>query len=70
MTEQMQRGETPVESAETQMLGQPVLELIFALWTGQRQRGSSAKKPLPRTHSVEGLYVLDVLVDKQLQLLG
>jgi hypothetical protein len=31
MPKQMQRGQSPVEAVQTQVLGQPVLQLVFAL---------------------------------------
>ena len=31
MTQQMQRSQSPVQAVEAQVLGEPVLQLIFAL---------------------------------------
>jgi hypothetical protein len=35
--QQMQRGQTPVDAIETEMLGQPVLEFVFSLSANECQ---------------------------------
>lgn len=69
MAQQMQRSEPPVEAVQTQMLGEPVLQLVFALervsagcrcWLLARLRGG--------THCVETLDVAHMLVDEELHL--
>jgi len=67
----VQGSQSPVQAVEAQVLGEPVLKLVFALervsagrccWSTARLRES--------THSVEALDVADVLVDKELHLVG
>jgi hypothetical protein len=68
MPKQMQRGQSPVEAVQTQVLGQPVLQLVFAL--ERVSAGSSGAARLQRTHCVEALYVANMAVDGEAHLAG
>jgi len=64
MAQQMQGSQPPVQAVQSQVLGEPVLELVLAL----RQSGPSMMAEGRQTHSVEALDVADVLVDVELHL--
>jgi hypothetical protein len=70
MPKQMQRGQSPVEAVQTQVLGQPVLQLVFAL--GRVSAGScgAGAARLQSTHCVEALDIADMAVDGEARLAG
>jgi hypothetical protein len=74
MPKQMQRGQSPVEAVQTQVLGQPVLQLVFALArpAGAGQRGilRCGAARLQSTHCVEALDIADMAVDGEARLAG
>lgn len=66
LAEQMQGGHAPVQAVQPEMLGEPVLELIFALRRRSVLSLGWHKKRHARerqTHGIETLDVADVLVD-------
>jgi hypothetical protein len=67
LAEQMQCRQAPIQPVEPQVLGQPVLQLVFPLFPGQpRERGAGASSIALGTHCVETLDVADMLVDEEL----
>ncbi len=61
----MQRCQTPVHAIQAQVLSQPVLQLILPLSLDER---ASLNHEIP-ANRIEGLNILDVFVDVQLQIL-
>jgi hypothetical protein len=65
--QQMQSRQSPIQSVESEVLGEPVLEFVFALrWSECSCAGSYGGK----AHGVETLDVADVLVHVQLHIGG
>lgn len=66
LSEQVKSSQAPIDAVQSQMLCEPVLQLILTLSVNERRliRGIQA------TYGVEASDICDVLVDNQAQLVG
>lgn len=62
MTQKMEGGQTPIQTVQSQVFGEPVLQLVFSLRVASAQAVDLIVR-LGQTHFVETLDVADVLVD-------
>jgi hypothetical protein len=68
VAQQVQGGQPPVQAIQPQVLGEPVLELVFALrWSGHDAHAECAGVRR-QTHRVEALDVADMLLHVQVHL--